>query len=106
MKRLLLLSLLISLASVAAYGQTCDQSLMAHVYHPNRLVVAKGCITVTGTVKSKTPEGDGDIHIRLQLDPGQVMGLINQANNNSQHDFLVFEPMCQKKPTQQSAKAA
>ena len=106
MKRLLLLSLLISLASVAAYGQTCDDSLMAHVYHPNRLVVAKGCITVTGTVKSKTPEGDGDIHIRLQLDPGQGTGLINQVNNTSQHGFLVFEPLCQKKPTQASAKTA
>ena len=106
MKRILLLSLLIPLASISAYGQTCDDTLMRHVYHPNRLVVRKGCITVTGTIRSETPEGDGDIHMRLQLDPGQGVDLINQANNTSQHGFLVFEPLCQKAPTQQSAKAA
>ena len=42
----------------------------------------------------------------MQLDPGQGSGLLNQRNNTAQHGFLVFEPMCQKPPTQQSAKAA
>src|SRR5882762_466316 len=107
MKKLLLFALLIPLACVSAYGQTCDTSgLDAHVYRPSRLVPVKGCITVTGTVRSQTPENDGDIHIRIQLDPGQGSGLLNQRNNSAQHGFLVFEPLCQKPPTQQSAKAA
>ena len=106
MKKLLLLALLIPLASISAYGQTCDDSLMQHVYHPNRLVVRRGCIAVTGKIMSETPEKDGDIHMRLQLDPGQGMDLINQKNNSMQHGFLVFEPLCQKKPTQPDAKAA
>jgi hypothetical protein len=44
MKRLLLLTLVLPLISVAAYGQTCtgSKTLMKHVYHPDRLVEQKG----------------------------------------------------------------
>ena len=108
MKRLLLLSLLISLASIAAYGQDCSASvaLMRHVYHPTRLVQQKGCVTVRGVIKAKLKEADGDFHVRLLLDPGQAADLINDKNRSGQHGFLVFEPICVNPVTQQDAKAA
>jgi hypothetical protein len=60
MKRLVLLSLLISVVSITSYDQTCTGSdaLQKHIYHPERLVDEKGCITVTGTVVFKKFEDD------------------------------------------------
>jgi len=34
--------------------------LMKHVYHPDRLIEQKGCITVTGVIVKKLKEKDGD----------------------------------------------
>jgi hypothetical protein len=79
---------------------------MKHVYHPARLVPAKGCVTVKGVIKKKIKEGDGDFHIRLLLDDGQPDDLINDKNKTVQHGFLVFEPICINAVTQASAKAA
>ena len=108
MKRILLLSLLMSLASISAYGQDCSASvkLMKHVYHPTRLVEKKGCISVTGVIVKKLKEGDGDFHVRLRLDPGQDADLINDKNVSGQGGFLVFEPICVNPVTQASAKKA
>jgi hypothetical protein len=108
MKKLLLLSLLISLASITAHGQTCTGSaaLMKHVYHPARLVQQKGCVTVRGVIKKKIKEGDGDFHVRLLLDAGQDADLINDKNRSAQGGFLVFEPICVNPVTQASAKQA
>ncbi len=108
MKKLLLLALLISLASIAAHGQDCtgSQALMKHVYHPARIVEKKGCVTVKGVIKKKIKEGDGDFHVRLKLDPGQDSDLINDRNRKGQGGFLVFEPICVNPVTQQSAKKA
>jgi hypothetical protein len=84
----------------------CDDSLWNHVYHgtfaaaKDRLQVMKPCITVTGTVMSAPPEADGDYHIRLKVDP-EFQDLLNAKNNSGQHGFLVVEPMCEVKPTQQ-----
>src|SRR2546421_11584867 len=103
MKNLLSIAFLLSLASISASGQTCDESLMKHVYHPDRLVVKKGCITVTGKIIKKIVEKDGDIHIRLKLDPGQDADLINSRNKSAQQGALVFEPICVAKVTQASA---
>lgn len=92
MKRIMLFSLLISVASIAAYGQTCTGSdaLEKHIYNPDRLVDEKGCITVTGKVMFKQPEPDGDIHYRLKI-TGDKTGLVNSKNIGG---FLVFEPVC------------
>jgi hypothetical protein len=108
MKRLLLLALLISLASIAAYGQDCSgsETLMKHVYHPARLIPQKGCVTVRGIIKKKIKEGDGDFHVRLLLDSDQPSDLINDKNKSGQGGFLVFEPICVNPVTQASAKKA
>jgi hypothetical protein len=67
----------------------------------------KGCITVTGKIIAKVQEDDGDFHYRMKLDPGQGSGLINSKNNTKNFKrFLVFEPLCVGKVTQQDAKAA
>jgi len=42
---------------------------LAGVYIPSRLAVKNACTTVTGTVDCVQQEPDGDIHIRLRLDP-------------------------------------
>ena len=107
MKRLSVL-LVLPLLSIAAYGQTCtgSQALMKHVYNPDRLVEKKGCVTVTGVIKKKLKEKDGDFHVRLKLDPGQDADLINDKNQSAQGGFLVFEPICVNSVTQQDAKKA
>lgn len=114
MKRLFLLASLLScfvlIWGVPAYGQDCSgaASLTRHIYNPERLVpTEKGCITVTGKIIAKVPEGDGDYHYRMKLDPGQGTGLINSKNNTKkQKRFLIFEPICIGKVTQKSAKRA
>ncbi len=42
---------------------------LAGVYLPSRLHVQRGCVTVSGTVDCERHEDDGDIHIRLRVDP-------------------------------------
>jgi len=99
MNRLLLVGVFLASVSVAAYCQTCTGStaLKSHIYHPDRLTEAKGCITVSGKIIWKKPQADGDIHYRLKLDPGQGSGLINAKNRSGQHGALVFEPVCVSK---------
>lgn len=108
MKRFVLLTILLPLLSVAAYGQDCtgSKALMKHVYHPARLVEQKGCVTVKGIIMKKVKEKDGDFHVRLKLDSGQDADLINDKNKSIQGGFLVFEPICVLPVTQASAKKA
>lgn len=108
MKRLLLLALSIPLLVIAVSGQTCTglATLNKHIYKPERLVEKKGCITVTGVIKKKVKEKDGDFHVRLLLDPGQDSDLINAKNKSGQGGFFVFEPICVLPVTQASAKKA
>jgi len=96
----LLVAFVISLTSVAAYGQTCTgvTNLMKHVYKPDRLV--------RGVIVKKLKEGDGDFHVRLKLDPDQDSDLINDRNMSGQGGNLVFEPICVNPVTQASAKKA
>ena len=47
----------------------CDDSLWNHVYNPSRLQIVDKCITVTGIIDSIRSEQDGDLHIRLNVDP-------------------------------------
>jgi len=55
-------------------------SALAGVYHPQRLKVKNRCRVAVGTVEEVKPEVyDGDVHIRLRLDPGQD-GLLSSGN--------------------------
>ena len=114
MKRILLLALLVSLASVASYGQTprCDQTLLTHVYHPNRLIIKKRCIAVTGTIVDATNgkrtdgirhEKDGDTHGWLKPDPA-FRNLLDAGNKRDEGRNLVFEVVCKYRVTQADAK--
>jgi hypothetical protein len=67
----------------------CDPTLWEHVYHPNRLKVVGGCVTVTGTVMSVQPESDGDLHISVRLDPE-----LNAHNGRGESAGMVVEPVC------------
>jgi hypothetical protein len=84
---------------------SCDQSLWGHIYHPSRLQVNDPCITVTGTIQSIRTEKDGDLHIRLKLDP-EFTNLLNDRNVAGQFGNLVVEPVCQGTVTQPDAMAA
>jgi hypothetical protein len=90
MKRLPLFAFFLLLVPTAQ-AQTCDKSLMAHVYHRERLVMQRDCITVTGTVTFKRPANDGDYLYRLRLAPEQPVGLVHNKNFRK---LLVFEPIC------------
>jgi hypothetical protein len=96
---------------------SCDPALLAHVYHPNRLVVNKDCITVTGTIvdataneNTKQPDGvrhepDGDSHGWLKVDP-QFQSLLNAGNTSAENGNLVFEIICRYQIAQADAKSA
>lgn len=92
--------------NMTAAAVTCDSTLWDHVYHgrkktaKDRLVTIKPCIAVSGTIMSAASEGDGDWHLRLKLDPA-FEHLINKYNTSGQHGFLVIEPMCANKVSQQ-----
>ena len=86
-------------------GSTCDASLWNHVYNSTRLIVNQQCITVTGTVANKITEADGDIHIRVTIDPAYQY-MINSANVSGQHGDLVVEPLCVANVTQTDAIAS
>jgi hypothetical protein len=53
---------------------------LAGVYLPGRLKLVDRCMTVTGTVDCLKAEPDGDVHIRLRLDP-QYIRLLLPANS-------------------------
>lgn len=53
---------------------------LAGVYVPQRLHMLDRCRTVSGTVDCLKLEPDGDIHVRLRLDP-QFAGLLKLANS-------------------------
>lgn len=52
---------------------------LAGVYLPFRLHVKNGCVKVSGTVDCLRHEDDGDIHIRLRVDPA-YRRLLTPAN--------------------------
>jgi len=83
----------------------CNDSLWNHVYNPSRLEIVDTCITLTGVIDSIRSERDGDLHIRLRLDPPHAH-LVNQANQENQFGDLVLEPICIGKVTQATAITA
>jgi hypothetical protein len=92
--------------SVAVYADTtsggCDPTLWDHVFHPARLHTLKTCMTVSGIIDHIKREPDGDLHIRVHLDP-QYSNLTNSANDQIQAGDLVIEPVCDHEPTQSNA---
>ena len=77
-------------------GQAAGQSgcrsgdPLANVYHPNRLKVVLACTTISGTVKTRRSEDDGDVHFDVALD-SQYAGMLTSANYSAQHRWLVVE---------------
>lgn len=63
-----------------AAGQCKFGPPLAGVYSPGRLHVLNRCITVSGTVDCLKVEPDGDVHLRVRLDP-QFSGLLKPANS-------------------------
>jgi hypothetical protein len=80
-------------------GPSCDISLWAHVYRgkfrrpEDRLHIINPCMTVSGIIMSARREKDGDWHVQFALDP-EFSSLLNQANSEKQHGYLVLEPIC------------
>jgi len=100
------LAVLLAVFAIPPAAQQCDSSLWDHVYHgkfstaQDRLKTIQNCVAVTGTVVSAAKEKDGDYHIRLKVDP-QFKKLLNAKNQTAEAGFLVVEPMCTHKVTQQ-----
>lgn len=94
---------------VTAAAQGCLADPMLHVYNPDRLRVLNPCVTVTGTIDLIRSEADGDYHVRVHLDSGQLCGgqnCLDAANLSQQAGDLVVEPVCEHSITQADAVAA
>jgi len=66
-------------------------------------------VTLTGTIELELAEPDGDFHVRLRLDAGQLCGgdpCIDADNVSKQAGDLVLEPVCENPITQADAGAA
>lgn len=83
---------------------TCDASLWAHVYKPERFKIIKPCVTVTAVLIAKRAEADGDYHLQLRLTTGDRW-MLNEKNRDRQGDNLVAEVICAHKVTQKDAIA-
>jgi len=94
-----------SFSNNSAKAQTCDQTLWNHVYHNYRLIVHDSCISATGTVYSLIYEADGDIHIRLTVDPAYTY-MLNSSNYSGELGKLIIEPVCATSITQADAVSA
>ena len=92
---------------------SCDSSVQCtdpgginnHVYHPARLTLVKSCITASGIVDRVLTETDGDLHVRLRLDPA-YSNLTNNANDQYQYGDLVVEIICVGPVSQADAVSA
>lgn len=83
---------------------------MIHVYHPDRLQVLASCVSLSASVQSIRHEADGDWHVLLQPDAGDLDPRggrwINGVNVSEEHGYLVAEPVCVGSITQGDAVAA
>src|SRR6266566_811563 len=80
----------------------CDTSLWNKIYKSGRLVVKEECKTVKGIIVSKKNEPDGDIHIKLKLDPGQNI-ILTKTNYSELDSCIIIEPICVNKVFQPGA---
>lgn len=72
----------------------CDGSLWLHVWNPARLQVLNPCITVTGKIKSVIYNREGDLVMKLRLDP-QYSNLTNSVNEDLLKGYLLIKAVCQ-----------
>jgi len=72
----------------------CNSSLWSHVYDPSRLSVVDSCRTVTGTITDQHTNDDGDIDVRLAVDPPYT-SLLNGGNISNLSGHLQTEAICQ-----------
>ena len=96
-------------AALSSAGVACSPDPMAHVYNPERLHVLDACVTVTGTVALVRAEADGDYHVRLMLDPGQLCAAqdcLDAGDRSQQGGGLVVELVCAHAITQTDAVSA
>jgi len=63
-----------------AAGQCKWGPPLAGVYFPSRLRLVDRCLTLSGTVDCLKVEPDGDVHVRLRVDP-QYAGLLQPSNS-------------------------
>ena len=92
-----------------ASAGACSTKPDEHVYNPDRLQTLTACVTVTGTIDVVDPEPDGDLHVLLELDPGQTCGsqaCLNGKNTSELGGDLLLEPVCEHEVTQADALAA
>lgn len=90
-------SVALSQLRVSAAGEPCtpgDQD--QYVYRPERLLVLKPCLRITGTVAWLHIEDDGDVHYRIRPDPPYTDLLV--PGNEVQGNNLVAEPVCYALP--------
>ena len=67
--------------SARQMAATCNPELWNHVYDPARLRVVDSCRTVTGVVSDMHTNEDGDIDMRMAVDPAFV-SLLNDGNRS------------------------
>jgi hypothetical protein len=72
-----------------------------YVYQPERLQVLRPCLRITGTVDEINLEDDGDVHLRIGLDPA-YHALLTDGNKYEGGD-LVVEPICYALPLEADA---
>src|ERR1700742_3738106 len=63
-----------------------------HIYQPERLVLKKDTMTVSGTVLYVLNELDGDYHIRLRMDSDYVK--LSKKNFTRQDSCIILEIVC------------
>jgi hypothetical protein len=91
--------------SQSAAPPSCNASLWTHVYDPSRLTIVDACRTVSGTITDQHTNEDGDIDVRLQLDPPYA-NLLNAGNTANLSGHLQTEAICQTQITVDSAAVA
>jgi hypothetical protein len=72
----------------------CNTTLWDHVYDPGRLQIHDACRTVTGTITDQHTNDDGDIDVRLEVDP-PYRNLLNAGNISNLNGHLQTEAICQ-----------
>lgn len=76
-----------------AFGQQCDPELRKHVYNEEWLRLKQDCLSVNGTIYTVKRENDGNVNVRIALDPGQE-SLVNEKNKSDQFGCLLVVPIC------------
>jgi len=91
-KIILFFIFLITVVSARAQ-KGCNPDIWDYVYNKEWLQIKKTCKSVTGVIYSAQTQTDGNLLIRLDLDPGQG-NLLSEKNISDQYGCLVVVPIC------------